>query len=249
MGYSGDGVRVTRIEDGVVTHYLRSSVLGGQVVADLNSDGARRRGYVYLGSQMLAIQRDGVWWVHQDPVAKSQRFTDGAGTWTSSIELDPWGGEMGSDNGAANAHYQPHRFTTYERDKNERDDANMRRYEAPWSRFNQPDPYDGSYNLTDPQSFNRYAYTQNDPVNFTDPSGLQMGGCSAEFSYASCGGDGGFWGGGGLGSGGGGGFGDDVAAGQDLAGMPANVRQAILRYEFNVNNALRRRPQRTLLRR
>jgi muramidase (phage lysozyme) len=24
----------------------------------------------------------------------------------------------------------------------------------------------------DPQSFNRYAYTQNDPVNFTDPSGL-----------------------------------------------------------------------------
>jgi hypothetical protein len=39
-------------------------------------------------------------------------------------------------------------------------------------RFNQPDPYDGSYNLTDPQSFNRYAYTQNDPVNFVDPSGL-----------------------------------------------------------------------------
>ncbi|MEJ7712994.1 MAG: hypothetical protein WKF84_24915 [Pyrinomonadaceae bacterium] len=39
-----------------------------------------------------------------------------------------------------------------------------------------------------------------------------------------------------MGSGGGGGFGDDVAAGQDLAGMPSNVRQAILRYEFQVNN-------------
>jgi hypothetical protein len=38
--------------------------------------------------------------------------------------------------------------------------------------FDQPDPYDGSYNLTDPQSFNRYAYVQNDPVNFVDPSGL-----------------------------------------------------------------------------
>ncbi|MGH9904947.1 MAG: hypothetical protein ACRD8U_05095, partial [Pyrinomonadaceae bacterium] len=40
------------------------------------------------------------------------------------------------------------------------------------SRFDQPDPYDGSYSLTDPQSFNRYAYVNNDPVNFVDPSGL-----------------------------------------------------------------------------
>lgn len=33
-------------------------------------------------------------------------------------------------------------------------------------------PWDGSYDLTDPQSFNRYAYTENDPVNFIDPTGL-----------------------------------------------------------------------------
>ena len=26
--------------------------------------------------------------------------------------------------------------------------------------------------MTDPQSFNRYSYVQNDPVNFVDPSGL-----------------------------------------------------------------------------
>jgi hypothetical protein len=48
----------------------------------------------------------------------------------------------------------------------------FRRYESKWSRFAQHDPYDGSYNLSDPQSLNRYAYVQNDPVNFTDPSGL-----------------------------------------------------------------------------
>ncbi|HEV2837008.1 MAG TPA: RHS repeat-associated core domain-containing protein, partial [Pyrinomonadaceae bacterium] len=45
-------------------------------------------------------------------------------------------------------------------------------YAGKWHRFTQPDPYDGAYDLTDPQSFNRYAYVQNDPVNFVDPTGL-----------------------------------------------------------------------------
>jgi uncharacterized protein RhaS with RHS repeats len=47
-----------------------------------------------------------------------------------------------------------------------------RRYNRWWARFEQPDPYGGSYNLTDPQSFNRYSYVRNDPVNFVDPNGL-----------------------------------------------------------------------------
>ena|SRR5688572_14378761 len=47
-----------------------------------------------------------------------------------------------------------------------------RRYNCWHSRFDQPDPYGGSYDLTDPQSFNRYSYVQNDPVNFVDPNGL-----------------------------------------------------------------------------
>jgi uncharacterized protein RhaS with RHS repeats len=50
----------------------------------------------------------------------------------------------------------------------------MRRYQSYWTRFAQPDPYDGSYDLTDPQSFNRYSYTQNDPITFVDPSGLDI---------------------------------------------------------------------------
>jgi len=36
----------------------------------------------------------------------------------------------------------------------------------------QPDPWDGSYDLAEPQTFNRYAYVRNDPVNYTDPKGL-----------------------------------------------------------------------------
>src|SRR6266540_6285972 len=33
-------------------------------------------------------------------------------------------------------------------------------------------PYGGSMTIANPQSFNRYAYVNNDPVNFVDPSGL-----------------------------------------------------------------------------
>ncbi len=47
-----------------------------------------------------------------------------------------------------------------------------RSYQGWHSRFDQPDPWEGSYDLTDPQSFNRYAYVRNDPVNFADPTGM-----------------------------------------------------------------------------
>jgi len=47
-----------------------------------------------------------------------------------------------------------------------------RRYQLSWNRFAQPDPWDGSYDLGDPQSLNRYAYVQSDPVNFIDPTGM-----------------------------------------------------------------------------
>jgi RHS repeat-associated protein len=87
----------------------------------------------------------------------------------STIELDPWGADTPRSNNAA---FQPRKFTSYERDGNGSDEAMFRRYNRWQSRFDQPDPYDGSYDATDPQSFNRYAYVQNDPVNFTDPTGL-----------------------------------------------------------------------------
>ena len=167
QGYDGDGLRVKRIENGT-TYYLRSTVLGGQVVAEI-VNGGWYRGYVYLGGQLLAIQDGGVYWVHQEPTTKGQRIIDINGSVTSTVEVDPFGGETARSNNSA---FQTRKYTSYERDANGGDDAMMRRYGATQSRFAQPDPYDGSYNFSDPQSLNRYAYVQNDPVNFVDPSGL-----------------------------------------------------------------------------
>jgi RHS repeat-associated protein len=107
--------------------------------------------------------------MHEDPITKSKRVTNSAGSVVSTIELDPWGADTSRSNNAA---FQPKKFTSYDRDGNGADEAMFRRFNRWHSRFDQPDPYDGSYDMTDPQSFNRYSYVQNDPVNFTDPSGL-----------------------------------------------------------------------------
>jgi RHS repeat-associated protein len=119
---------------------------------------------------LLAVQHAGVFFVHEDPVTKSKRMTNTYGAVQSETELDPFGAEVGAFE--SNSAFQPRKFTSYERDANGTDEAMLRRYNRWHSRFDQPDPYDGSYNLTDPQSFNRYSYTQNDPVNFIDPTGL-----------------------------------------------------------------------------
>ena len=188
MGYDGDGLRVKKTEgtgkNMGTTYYLRSSVLGGQVIAEIGPTGTWRRGYVYLGGQLLAIQdvaQNQVLWAHQEPYSKGQRLTDANGAITARLEFDPFGGAVSNNlphtptgGWVANEALQRKKFTTYERDANGGDEAMMRRYEKKWSRFTQPDPYDGSYNLRNPQTLNRYAYVGNNPVSFTDPTGLLL---------------------------------------------------------------------------
>lgn len=49
----------------------------------------------------------------------------------------------------------------------------MNRYYSPvYRRFTSPDPYRASGGPADPGSWNRYAYVNGDPINFSDPSGL-----------------------------------------------------------------------------
>lgn len=177
QSYDGDMLRVKKTENGITRYALRSSMLGGQMVAEiayLSGSWTWLRGYVQLGGQLLAVQQDGVVrWVHEDPVTKTKRMTDAAGAAISTVVFDPWGGAVGSP-WTQNPGQQNRRFTTYERDANESDEAMMRRYNRWHSRFDQPDPYDGSYDLTNPQSLNRYSYVQNDPVNYIDPTGMDL---------------------------------------------------------------------------
>jgi RHS repeat-associated protein len=50
--------------------------------------------------------------------------------------------------------------------------ATFRQFSSQQGRWQSPDPYAGSYDWSDPQSLNRYAYVNGRPMFGTDPSGL-----------------------------------------------------------------------------
>ena len=65
------------------------------------------------------------------------------------------------------------KYATYTRDSvTGLDYAVNRYYSSQWGRFLSPDRSWRSARLGDPQSWNRYGYATNDPVNRNDPSGL-----------------------------------------------------------------------------
>jgi RHS repeat-associated protein len=80
----------------------------------------------------------------------------------------PYGQNIGTNVG-----WDDVQFATYTRDgATGLDYARNRYYTRTWGRFLSPDPYVGSGGPADPGSWNRYAYVQGDPVNWTDETGL-----------------------------------------------------------------------------
>jgi RHS repeat-associated protein len=67
------------------------------------------------------------------------------------------------------------KFATYFRDSETGLDYAQNRYHSVGDgRFLSPDPYQPSAGPSDPGSWNRYAYVEGDPINFTDHSGLKQ---------------------------------------------------------------------------
>ena len=59
------------------------------------------------------------------------------------------------------------------------DAAHQRYYSSQFARFMSSDPYKASAGPSDPQSWNRYAYTRGDPITYSDPTGrsIVVGSC------------------------------------------------------------------------
>ena len=72
-----------------------------------------------------------------------------------------------------NANQDAYHFAAFDYDfESNTDHATFRQYSPTQSRWMSPDPYDGSYDASNPQSLNRYAYVLNNPLAFHDATGL-----------------------------------------------------------------------------
>jgi RHS repeat-associated protein len=107
--------------------------------------------------------------------------TDQNGAVTARHDYMPFGEEIGNIGGRTSVigygdDSVRKQFTGYERDKEtDLDFAQARYSDFSLGRFTSPDPLAASASPISPQSWNRFIYSLNNPVRFTDPSGMVTG--------------------------------------------------------------------------
>jgi RHS repeat-associated protein len=133
-----------------------------------------------------AVTQGSVNYVLQDAQGSSRAITNnvsGSSTIVARHDYLPFGEGIPNNTGLRNSGQgydatdkNRLKYALTERDSNGLDHTCWRKHENTAGRWTTPDPYAGSMRLGNPQSFNRYSYVQNDPVNLIDPVGLQEGG-------------------------------------------------------------------------
>jgi RHS repeat-associated protein len=110
---------------------------------------------------------------HQDTLGTERIRTNYAGSVGSSYISLPWGDGYTATVNNSGADQDSLHFASLEHDaESDTEHAQFRNYASAQGRWLAPDPYMGSYDLTNPQSMNRYAYVLNNPTSLLDPSGL-----------------------------------------------------------------------------
>jgi RHS repeat-associated protein len=163
--YDGGGKRVKKIAGSTTTVYIFS---GSKVVAEYDNGaavGSPSREYIYSGGALLAkIAGSTTTYYHQDHLS-NRLVTDSTGNTLAQLGHFPFGESW------YNSSNDKLLFTSYERDAESGNDYAMARFDINrLGRFASPDPLSGS--TSDPQSLDRYDYVENDPADFSDPSGL-----------------------------------------------------------------------------
>lgn len=171
--YDGDGNRVKKTVSGATTLYWPGA---GGLLNESNSTASTWGKQVRFGG-LLVWHEDSSGsgrFLFHDQLGSVRITGTAAGTNPPSDDIDyqSFGsifnnyGSSPSDN-----HYL---FTGDEQDSESGTNYALARNQSPaLGRFNRPDPYDGSYDLANPQSLNRYAYVLNNPLFAADPSGLE----------------------------------------------------------------------------
>jgi len=127
-------------------------------------------GYVYLGGVLVAQYQDGTtYFVHKDHLGSSRVLTRVDKSIHDSLDYLPYGEQISGDTGTTR------KFTGKERDSESGlDNFGARMDSTTLGRFISLDPKTpGFRHLTNPQKWNRYAYTLNNPLVYVDPDGRE----------------------------------------------------------------------------
>ncbi|MGB2750838.1 MAG: RHS repeat-associated core domain-containing protein [Pyrinomonadaceae bacterium] len=161
--YDGEGKRVKKVTDTETTIFVYSS---GKLVAEYSTELAAEPAVNYTTADLLATPRI---------------ITDASGQIKSRRDFMPFGEDIfvnvgGRTEGLAygtSADDVRQKFTGYQKDaETSLDFAEARMYENRFGRFTAVDPLVASGKSGNPQTFNRFTYTGNNPITITDPGGL-----------------------------------------------------------------------------
>ncbi|MCW5955995.1 MAG: RHS repeat protein [Pyrinomonadaceae bacterium] len=121
----------------------------------------------------------GVKYTHQDIQGSIRTISTQAGFAQARMDYQAFGEQISSSigqrtsTGYTTSDTLRNRYAMTERDEaTGLDDTWFRKLENRAGRWTSPDPYNGSANIGNGQSWNRYSYVENQPTNFVDPSGL-----------------------------------------------------------------------------
>jgi RHS repeat-associated protein len=142
---------------------------GGKDIAEYDNGAAPAspsREYIYSGSGLLTTLTSASTTYHHSDHLSVRLNTDANGTKIGEQGHFPYGESWYNSNTTTKFV-----FTSYERDSESGNDYAMaREYLVALGRYSSADPVTGSSG--DPQSWNRYVYVRDNPVNMADPSGL-----------------------------------------------------------------------------
>lgn len=164
--YDGHGQRVQKaVQGGTTTVYVYAA---GRVIAEYDNGagpGSPSRQYVYGSGRLLTTISAGKKTYHHADQLSVRLSTDSTGKVVGEQGHFPYGENWYSTNTTTKWF-----FTSYERDPETGLDYAMARfYDSRIAAFCSADPVGGAPEA--PESWNRYAYVRNDPVNLTDASG------------------------------------------------------------------------------
>jgi RHS repeat-associated protein len=160
--YDGEGQRVSKTVSGQTTTYVYDAF--GNLAAEYGGDSSAC----------------GTCYVTTDHLGSTRLLTNAGGVF-ARYDYEPFGQEIGAN---YDGRTTPMGFTAMLDDANPKFTGQMRDYETTldwfnvryysgWQgRFQSPDPGNAGADPSNPQSWNGYAYVANNPLSYTDPTGM-----------------------------------------------------------------------------